>query len=355
MGRVTFVPFLVLAVIAVLALVGGEGKAFNNPSSVYCAYELAAYDSPPADVLIVGSSRIGHGLDPGYMMARIKAQTGKDITVERLGINNVGTIIPQFRPVLARYLAERGAPEHLFLQMVYNFLPHRQRTSDLPVNSPRNVSYASLAELIVIRKDARLNPYDTVLPRRFEAGYLSLPALVLQKIGINFYAALRYLPMRLRGKLDVCTGDQMFRQANPKWRYNQLEDGVTFREPEAKKQTHEHRLEVARDFLPLDPNGRFRQFETDQLHQLIDMLEAAGSTVHLMLMPALGDTELTSQEMAEITAAFPGNDLIHPYSLFEKDVGPDLAKSYVDTHHTTAFGALQYSRYFADVINRLDF
>lgn len=353
MARLNPVPLIVLATIGALAVVGGKSGTFDTPSFVTCAYQLASLDAPPADVLFIGSSRMGQGIDPGYMVTRIAKQTGQNISIERLALNFPN--IPQFRPVISRYIDQRGAPKHVFLQLIYNFKPFRQRSWDIPVNTIRNVAHAELGELIEIRADAELNDYHTRLPREMEAGYLSLPALVLQKLEINVFAALRYPAQHLLGNGDVCKGDALFSQSRPEWPFNRLTDDIEFGETEAQKDRRMQYERVASNFMQLSPNSSFRHFETDQLHDVIEMLEAAGSNVWLTTLPFLGDTTMTQQEADSIAAAFPDHLLIHPYSLFETDVGPDLAKSFVDTHHATPFGALQYSRYFADVIAGMAF
>ncbi len=152
MTKLRFIPLVLILGFGALAWFGPKGNAFNGPQLVRCAYELAKLDAPPANVLFVGSSRFGRGFDHGYMRDRIRNEINKDIVIERIALTFPQ--ITQFRPPLENYLKNRGAPDYVFLQVMYNFKPERQRRWDIPLNSVRNVSYASLDTLLDIRRNA---------------------------------------------------------------------------------------------------------------------------------------------------------------------------------------------------------
>ncbi|WP_299850564.1 hypothetical protein [uncultured Roseovarius sp.] len=351
MARLNFAPFALILLLASLAFFGPRGKAFNGPDLVRCAYELAELDAPAADVLFIGSSRYGRGFDPGYMRQQIKKETGKDLVIERVAMTFPR--ITQLRPPVENYLEHRGAPEIVFLQLMYNFKPERQRQWDIPVNPTRNVAYANLDTLLEIRRNAKLNDFGTALPRTLESGYLSLPALLLQKLEANIYAGMRYVPMKLKGALDKCTGDALHRQSRPNWYFNNLHDDIEFKESEEKKLRREKMTLKADEYLAFSPSDPMRSFEVDQLRQMAEILTAAGSKVVVVLLPVLGDTSISQEEIAEIETAFPEYPLVHPYGLFDTEVGPELAKSFADTTHASTYGALIYSRFFTSEIMKL--
>ena len=352
MARINVIPLIVLAVLCVLALLGANGTSIHGvDDESICAYQVPNLDIPAADVVFVGGSRLGRGIDPVYMMDRIASKSSQEVHIERLVLNTPN--IPQFRPLLARYIEQRGAPKYVVLQLLYNFKPGRQRTWDVPVNNLRNLTFASLRELRDIRASSELNEYDTTFPRKFEANYLSFPAIVMQRIEINIFAALRWPAKQLTDK-NICSGDALFLQGKDRV-YNSIGDDIIFEDTPARQERRVRDYKTASDFLPLSPGEPFRRFETDQLKDIIAILEAAGSSVKLMIMPALGDTELTQAEKNEIEMVFPGYPLLHPYDLFSTDVGPNLAKSFADTHHATPYGALLYSRHFADAILGFNF
>jgi hypothetical protein len=352
MGRLRAVPFVAVAVLAALAVLGARGKAFNVPAVVTCAYQLGALDAPGADVLFIGSSRTGRGIDHGYIMSQLKADTGRDIRVERLVMTRPE--VPQFRPLIRRYVEQRGAPKEVFLQLLYNFDPDRQSTWDVPVNGIRNIAMTDLAEMAEIQTTAQLNDHGTVLPRTLENGYLSLPVVALTKLEANIYSALRWPGQKLLGRLDPCQGRQLQIQANDRWVFNSVTDDLAFSLTDRQQRILAVNARRAAKFLPMAPTDPMRRFENDQMHHIISELQAAGSRVHLLLMPALGDTELSQAEREDLETAFPGLRIVQPYDLFKGAAGAELAQSFADTHHATPFGALQYSRYFASVIAGLD-
>ncbi len=352
MARLNLFPFIALAAIGGLALFGqAKGVYRNVDDESVCAYAVADLESPAANILFVGASRVGRGLDPVYIEKRLRDRTERDITVERVVLNTPN--IAQFRPLLARYIAKRGAPDHVVFPLLYNFKPERQQGWGLPVNNLRNVTFGTLGHLYEIQRDAELNDNDGALPAWFQAGYMSFPALILQKLEINVYAALRW-PILQGTQSKLCAGRRKFTQGLRRV-YDSVDDALVFEDSDDAQARRARNLSKAEKFLPLAPNASWRRFETGQLLALIAELEAAGSQVILIAMPALGDTEITQEEISEIKATFPDNRFIHPYSLFETDLGPDLAKSFYDTHHATTYGALVYSRFFADALAEEEF
>jgi hypothetical protein len=352
MARLRLAPFILIAALAALAWVGKTGRAYNTAPHVRCVYILAERDTPAADVLLVGSSRIGRGLDPGYMMARIADQTGQDIMIERLALTQSAQ--PQYRPLVSRYIAHRKAPKYAFVQLLYNFVPNRQRSWDTPINSPRNVAHANVSELVEIQMSAVMNDFDTFLPRWSEAAYVTTPALILQNISTDIYAGLRYPAQTLRGRTDVCRGERIYKQRE-NWHYNSLSDDIVFAEDAAQKTRRLEDEKTAAGFLPIAATSAQRTYENSQLRPLLAELSEAGSTVFIMIMPSLGQRSISAEEIAGLEQAFPEYPVVHPFSIYKGELGDQLAVSFGDTHHPTDFGAMLFSRYFADYMSGLDF
>ncbi len=355
MGPVAKAPFLILLSLSALALIGAKLESVDTDVSAECAFKLAALDAPAPDVLFLGASRSGRAVDPRYMMDRIEAHSGQSVSIELLALTNTTSpFMPQLQLLLKRYLEQRGAPEHVVLELVYQFDPDKQRASDLPIITDRLFKFASFMELVEIRSGVILNAHQTVLPRTFEAEYRSLPSLALQKIETSIFAALRW-PARQFLNEDRCEGEEMYRHGNQEFLYNTVHDDLTFEDSPALQRLRANWSKEASGFLPLAPSRPFRHFETDRIEKIISMLEDAGSSVTLMIMPSLGDTELTQVEVDEIATVFPGYPLIHPYNLFESEVGAEFANSFSDTHHMTPYAGLIYSRYLIDELLGFDF
>ncbi len=346
MARLSKGPYLVIAALAAMAFFGAWMKTYALNASSACVYTLAEHDAAAADVLFVGTSRTGRGIDAGYIQKHLASEYGKPLTVERISLSSSNA--PQFRPVLRRYVAERGAPKLVFLQLLYNFKPENERTADMPVNPPRNVAFASVSELMEIRRTAQLNDHDTVLPRSLEAGYSSLPAMLLAKLEMSIVAAMKYPAHWVLRRTAGCKGDEMHRHWNRFRIYNSIDDQVRFEpETEERKRMRLANLKITGEYLPLAPLSPKRRFENGQIKAMIDLLEKAGSRVVLMYLPALGERTIAPEAHEALKAVFPNNQLVHPMSLFAGEAGDKLAISFVDTHHVNLYGALQFSRYFA--------
>ncbi len=157
--------------------------------------------------------------------------------------------------------------------------------------------------------------------------------------------------MKLSGRLDRCKGDAIHIQSNQAWYYKELHDEIAFVE---NKRIYDKATKHSVDFTSFAPSTPLRTFEVDQLKKLAAMITDAGSKVVLVYLPIIGDTSITDEEVAEIEATFPEYQFIHPYELFETDIGEDLARSFADATHASDYGALIYSRFFASEIMKLD-
>lgn len=341
-------PLLLLVGLGVLGVFGQRSQEFDFSPRVACAYALASLDRPAPDVLFIGASRIGRGVDPGYIQTRLETENGAQLRVERISIQRPNIV--QYRPVIKRLLEERGAPKLVYLQVMYNFRANRQRYWDMPINPDANVVYASVAELADIQFSAKPNPRPGALGHHFEAYHHSFAALLLSKWETNIYAALRAPLKTLRGKQFTCKGRDLRIQTNSVYLHNTVHDDLAFTAPTQAQQAEYRAARAA--FLPMDMRAPWRQFEYDQMQALISQLEAAGSQVVLTQLPAFEEHGFTTQYLSEIAQAFPDQPFMHPSELYEGPLGAQLAVSYSDSHHATPYLALHFSRVFADDIAR---
>ncbi len=352
-GRIgRLAPLILIFALCMMALKGPGNAAYNVHAAVHCAYYQAFWQSPAPNVLLVGTSHTGHAFDSTYMRKRILATTGETVTIEKLALTYPD--IPQFHPLIDRYIAERGAPDHVFLQLLFNTRPQSQRKWDMPVNDLRNISFAPMSDIIEIQRSAKLNDYGTVLPRWMEAGYLTLPAVALQKVEANVFSTARGMPLNLTGKSNLCRS--VVAQVEKKWIWpnDLVYDGMPFELDPAYLEERDRHRSIRDSFLPLDLHSPSRIFEVDQFRKLIKRFEDAGSQVHLFILPVLEETEVDPQVLADLAEFFPDQNVFHPFSLYDSEIGDQLKISFVDENHMTPFGALHVSRYFADVIAELE-
>lgn len=330
-----------------LGVFGSFSRSFPMPKSIECVYQMAAMDAPSADILFLGSSRTGRGIDPVYIENRLTKVHGLEFSVERIALE--GSFSQQYRPVLQTYLNERGAPHILFLQVLYNFKREIHPQIDLPINPGQNIAYADLGDVIDIHRTAELNSGTSPVSRRLSEAYMSLPASLLARLELNVYSALKLPVHALEGRRAACRGEQLYRHNHPIRLYGDLNDDLTFISETPEQNAQRLRNEqVTANYLPMAPSAPWRRFENQQMRSILDLAAAAGSKVILYYLPAVGEKEFPDGADQEFASLFTEAGLVHPMSLYDGPHGEEIAVSYFDTHHYDRYGALLASRYFAD-------
>ena len=341
------IPLVWIAGLVSLAVVGSFSRSFPLDQSIECVYQMADLDAPAADILFLGSSRTGRGIDPVYVQDRLATEHGMDSSVERIALP--GSFAQQYRPVLQSYLDVRGAPDVLFLQVLYNFRPERQSHIDIPINPGQNLAFATLGEVVDIHRTAVLNPGDALVPRWLDREYLNLPASLLARFELTVFAALKLPVHMVQGRRTACKDEIMFRHNHPIRLFGDLSDDIEFVPETTQQRTKRAANEKVTDgYLPIDPSAPWRAFENQQMQKVIDIATQAGSTVVLYYLPALGEEHFPETVEQDFATLFPQTPLIHPMSLYDGPQAKEIAVSYYDTHHFDKYGALLVSRYFSD-------
>jgi hypothetical protein len=350
MAKRRLAPYVVLVALLGLAAIGHQLRSYDIDPTIACNYRLANHDAPAADVLFIGNSRFGASIDPAYLADRLSSAIGRRVRVERLAL--LWSDVPSLRLMTAEYVRNRGFPRHVVLMLSYNRIAAAQPKVDAPVHVPRSIAFGDVADLYAIQRDAVLNSHGAVVSRRLEQGFRSFPAVLLDKLTMNIYGALRAPAHALGGRGRICDGDGIFKQSD-RWPYRNLSDALLDQPVTAPPAAAAAawRAEVA-GYLPLSPSSPMRVYETDQLQQLIGFLAAGGSAVHLGAMPSYSETRLSRADRDGIAAAFPAHDFIDVFALFDTPRGAELAQSYRDSNHVNARGAVIVSQFFADQLAR---
>jgi hypothetical protein len=347
-----WVPAGLIFLLTGLAVAGGYLRAYELSPMTRCNYVLAEQALAATDVVLIGPSRVRRGLDPDYIEALL-VEAGMEVTVDRLSLNNSG--FPQIYPLLNRYLENRGPPKIAYLQLAYNQVPEKQATVNLPLNPLRNLAFAQFSELAEIQSETLLNDTGTILPRQLHALWQNLPAAWLTQVEISIFSGLRYIPKRLLGQMPECTGDFLRANGSKQSAFGldvKAGETIAFVPPDPTKLML-WRARVA-EFLPLAPSAKWRQGETAQLRKLIDMLQAAGTEVVLLIMPAFEQRTISPKSIDEINQVFPSIGIHFPMSAYEGDLARKISKSFVDSRHANKFGAVYLSRALAaDLQQRL--
>lgn len=345
-------PAGLIVFLTVLAMVGGHLRAYELTANTRCNYVLAEQSLPSADVVIIGSSRVMHGLDPDYIQA-VLAEDKTGASVERVALSWPN--FAQFYPPLNRYIETRGAPKLVYLQLAYNYYADRQDTFDLPLNPQRNVAFGRLSELIAVQHGAPLNDTGTRLPRQLHKLWESMAAVWLTHIEMSVFSALRYVPKKLNKTMPACTGD--FLRANG----NDVSAiGLTVAEAASVEFTSMNptTLKTARDtveaFLPMAPSAGWRRGETAQLTRLVALLQGAGTDVVFLIMPSIDQRAVDPDILAEIKTVFPSIDVFFPMDEYGGELAEQISTSFKDAIHSNDFGTVHLSRALAaDLQQRL--
>lgn len=142
----SMVACLVVAVGLPAALIRAEHHAGGYvPREVSCPLAFARGDSPPADIVIFGSSRTGRAIDPVYISkslshpdARLRGSGNGRVGVERL--NSTGTDLVTAVWMLEEYLRHRGKPKLVVLETMFRLKNTAGRRKPMTLFWPRHHS-----------------------------------------------------------------------------------------------------------------------------------------------------------------------------------------------------------------------
>lgn len=326
-----YIPLVIIAALLGLAAFGAHVKTYPAEQSTYCAFDFARLKEPPADILVMGTSRSGRGIDPVYVEKQIKEMTGKDIAVQRLSLAEAD--IAGMHLLSLEYLRSHGAPKTLVLQVAYNVKPAFQSKIGNPVHAPRSIMLANTEDLAEVQRAEGVD-YS-------HKGARMTPAVLMDKLATDINAALKYPSLLLNGTAPGC-GDAMRRQSS-NWLYGDLPGAPAGIDPRDHG-TPEDWNEEALAFLPLDPTAEFRAFEERQLKALVTLYQSHGTKVLFTLYPTFRQPIEGVDGLAKRYPDIEFVDLITP---FNKAVRGKEAEYFVDPNHVNPIGALILSEELA--------
>ncbi|MFD1196057.1 hypothetical protein ACFQ3C_15405 [Seohaeicola saemankumensis] len=108
-----------LALVAVIGALMWIDRARGGPATNLsrCNLALARADKPPANVLLIGSSRSGVAFDPVAIQGRLQTDLRSDLTVDRIAMGNITLRVSD--ALLETYLQRRGAPDVVVLEPTF--------------------------------------------------------------------------------------------------------------------------------------------------------------------------------------------------------------------------------------------
>lgn len=343
MSKIFLPPLVTAGVLAAMVWSGAELETYDLNSAFHCSHEVAILDRPAANILFVGNSQTGAGVDQAYVQNLIDPQGS--VKVEKLAI--VQANIVALRMLVEDYIEHRGAPDIVVFQPMVVRAEHWQAPAGHPILPRANLAFQDWDELTDIQSTATPSPSGSSLPYWMEKGYRTLPAVWVDRQVERFMATLSY--PRIAPVQRACRTEAAFQITNI-WPYGHLplEEGE---DPgpvvdQAKFQEWSHDISQRKAASALASS---RRFEMDQHRQLLASLEAAGSDIILVGYPNMGKAESDAQEFTEFGTAL-GREVIDIREMLDDTERQEIERHYRDPLHVNLAGAQIFSSRLAKLL-----
>jgi hypothetical protein len=346
------IPVVVLAVIIVSSTRVISSHDAGLVHFTWCFTEQLSNGEPASDVLIVGSSRSGLGVDPPWIEEQLLAG---DLTVERTTFGTNGELIKDLG--LRTYLRDRGVPKTLVLEL--GFEQHSAAFEAIHGPSPEPFSvdpelplafsgstYNELISDLVSHGDIGLADVllrsTVVSPARFAADRLDDGVAV----------ALRHPGSVVERKTADCPPNIKVQSANWTWGTSRPYQPKRIKEPDPAVTKQ---LELAAStFRGVEFDDPFTQDELTLTRDIIRTARQAGvENVILLYLPSYGKAG-AAVNVDQIRTLFPDEPIIDGYRVMHDPSKPLLQYQYHDVTHVNRIGARAISQAIVDAVNALD-
>lgn len=338
---------------AVLGVVVGSAQRVRTSddtgiaASTWCWREQLISNAPPADVLLIGSSRSGRGIDPSLMAAELD----DGATFERVTFG--GSNEMERNLGVRTYLAHRGVPDTLVLELGFDVenpaLP-LDESADAPLLATTGArrqfdtrTYRSMVR--DLRSDGTIGWDDQYVTSR-----VASPAgFWFETLQIGVDTALRHPSSVIARSTHECVPRTMV--SGLRWIDG---NSRTYREssatlPAAEELTTMSIASAAAMSVDLDAPST-RQ-EVALVRDVLREARAAGvENVVLLYLPPFGDAADTL-DIDDVARRFPDTDIFDARTVLIDDARPRLRMQYLNVTHLNVFAAHEVSVALADVID----
>lgn len=334
-----------VALVAGLAVLDAARAGPATPLSG-CNLALARSGQPAADVLVLGSSRVGTALDPVAMQRMLAADPSVgEPTAERIALGR--SPLKATVGLLETYLEHRGDPAVIVFEVSFMI----QRTVD---RISQQFDRIETADALLFGRDVNLLTYDQLLTTPAVALPLSEPESLINRLRYSLRGvvlrsgALAYQFIHEPGRgfsVDECGVDDLTRE--PSWpadfAFSWDENERTAAPPEliaalraaaaAGAETRElqawqlGRPNTAR--YPYDVAADYRSGELALLDRAVALAADRNIPMVLILLPTYGSTA-GAADVAALESRYAGDAQI--YDVYP-DAGVDLSTYWYDDAH----------------------
>lgn len=340
------IPVAVLTVV----LVAADRVITSSDSGLeyftWCSTEQLVVDEPASDLLVLGSSRSGLGVDPPW----IEEQLGGP-SVERITFGSNSELIKDLG--LRTYLRERGAPETLVLEL--GFEQHSAAFEALhgPAPEPFDVgselpvamdamTYTDLISDLVAHGD--IGRSDLLL----RSTIVSPAQFAADRLDSGLAVALRHPGSVVDRATIECRPDIKIMGTRWVWGTSRPYQPNRIKEPDPAEL--QHLEDSASTFKGVDFDDRFTEDELALTRDMIRTAREAGvENVILLYLPAYGKAG-SVVDVEEIRSLFPDEPLIDGHRVMSDPSKPLLRYQFVNVTHVNRIGARAISQAIVDAI-----
>lgn len=343
--------FIWIVVFGTIGAFGYSRQNFVIQEAFICAIDKVRSDEPAANILFLGSSRMGAAIDLVYIQNQMALHLDDpDITVERLAI--LSSWPTQYSTLIREYVANRGAPDLVIFLPTYA-VTDKSIFHGTPLFNERTEMMADLGTLSDVQARFLENDNKPSWKRLSQAGWNSTPERWLYRTTNYILSALKYPLDTLTGEQNHCSPSRKDSLARRKvWPYNVVTDvNEPFSNPDAKLMSPENILlaeEVSGNHLPFDPRDPVRRFEAAEIRDVVDIFHAEGTVVYFTIIPSFGRTEVFPDTLAGLNEVFPDVPFIDSYPAFSDLTEAQRKLAFRDSKHQNIIGATYISRFWAE-------
>lgn len=345
------IPVCILAVLIVSSTRVITSHDAGLVHFTWCWIEQLATGEPAADVLVVGSSRSGLGVDPVWIEQELD-RTGR--TVERLTFGGNSEMDRDL--ALRTYLRDRGVPEVVVLELGFE---QRSRAAQVyfgatldvfetPTDMPLAFDSRAYAEMV----NALVSDGEVALSDVFVSSRVESPAQYLsERFGLGVEVALRHPGSVVEREVRDCEPD--IKAPPARWVYGTSRPYQP-RRLQPPTEAELDALDASQGiFGEVDFESEYTQ---DELLLTRDAVRAARDAgvehVLLLYMPTYGKAG-TLVDVEEIRSRFPDEPLIDGQRVMADPSRPLMRYQYVNITHVNRIGARAISQAIADAVDAL--
>lgn len=339
---------IVLAGLLVLATVNLAAMNFATLPVHRCVAWQARMDAPAADVIFIGTSRTGAGIDPAHIAAQLSAERDIATTADRLITWRSDMV--HLNLMVRDYLEHRGAPKVAVIELTY--LPVEERGPQnvhAPYLEPRSYHFAApshLRDLITEMGDGAGLPL-------LNSELRTVAAFASNKQAVSLYHFIRQPLGILKDPATRCTPGRRARTEGPR-------SGLVFASVgDADPATAEPvKPRLRADFSVEDPAyGRMYEanlYENMLFENTVQLLKAAGvEKVILARLAPYPNTPLDRTPMTGGPRVAADVDIVDVAAVLPEEWRLRMSRQYRDNVHLTPDGARDLSDFMVAYLQPL--